>query len=58
MQNRLKEVDVWFHQQLDQIRSVEIVVELLGVVGVAPRLNTCNDESFVGLERFCYQVGI
>eukprot|EP00356_Strombidium_inclinatum_P015592 CAMPEP_0170495578 /NCGR_PEP_ID=MMETSP0208-20121228/17283_1 /TAXON_ID=197538 /ORGANISM="Strombidium inclinatum, Strain S3" /LENGTH=161 /DNA_ID=CAMNT_0010771861 /DNA_START=866 /DNA_END=1351 /DNA_ORIENTATION=+ len=56
-EDTLQEADVRLYQQLDQVSSVEVVVELLGVVLVAPCLNPRNDESFLSPHTIADQRG-
>ena len=48
-QDRLKEINVWLDQKLDQICRVKVMVELLGVILVAPSLDSGDDEALVHL---------
>lgn len=51
IQNPLQKVYIRLHQELNEVRSVEVVVELLVVVDVRAGLHSGEDEALVGLVR-------
>lgn len=51
-----KEVYIWLHQQLNQIRSVEVMVKLFVSDGVASSFYSCNDKPFLRFIAFTDEI--
>ena len=51
-----KEVYIWLHQQLNQIRSVEVMVKLFVSDGVTSRFNSGNDKPFLRFIAFADEI--
>ena len=54
----IEEANIWSHQELDQIGGIKVMVEFLGVVLVASSLYPGEDEAFLVLDGFSYEVSI
>ena len=54
----IEEANIWSYQELDQIRGIKVMVEFLGVVLIASSLDLGEDEAFLVLDGFSYEVSI
>jgi len=52
----VKKAQIWFHQELNKIARVKVMIELFAEIDIAPGFNSCDDKPLIRFHRLGDQI--